>query len=123
MSKAIKSFRDLSAWQRSIDLFVSVTGLVRRLPLADRFVFETQIRRSALSVAANIAEGHERFHLGDYLRSLSISRGELAEVETHLIAIQRTTNAKAEQLAECLSLADEAGRKIYRLGKSLRDKR
>jgi four helix bundle protein len=95
----IESYRDLIVWQRSVDLFVSVTDLVRSLPLADRLVFEAQSRRAARSIAANISEGHQRRDLGDYLRHVSYSRGSLGELETDLVLIDRTTIAEKARIA------------------------
>ena len=123
MRPAIRSFRDLEVWQESVELFVDVTTLVRKLPTADRFVFETQIRRAARSVASNISEGHLRRHLGDYLRSLSYARGSLGEVETDLVLIDRTTEAAKTELAKCCERAATVGRKLTRLMSSLRSKR
>ena len=121
MRSPIRSFRDLEVWQLSVELFVDLTTLVRKLPTADRFVFETQIRRAARSVAANISEGHLRRHLGDYLRSLSYARGSLGEVETDLVLIGRTTSVSKADLDRCFALAGVIGRKLTRLVASLRN--
>jgi four helix bundle protein len=123
MRPPIRSFRDLEVWQLAVELFVDVTGLLRKLPMADRFVFETQTRRASRSVAANISEGHLRRHLGDYMRSLSYARGSLGEVETDLVLIGRTTNAGKPELEACLARADLIGRKLTRLMSSLRGKK
>ena len=120
MRSPIRSFRDLEVWQESVELFVDVTTLIRKLPIADRFVFESQTRRAARSVAANISEGHLRRHLGDYLRSLSYARGSLGEVETDLVLIDRTTNAEKPELEKCFARATVLGRKLTRLMSTLR---
>jgi four helix bundle protein len=116
----ISTYRDLRVWQRSVDLFVEITELVRALPLADRLVFEAQSRRAARSVASNLSEGHQRWHLGDYLRHVSISRGSLGEVETDLVLIERTTSAPKIQIESCTETADEVGRMLTNLNASLR---
>lgn len=113
MRPPILSFRDLEVWQLAVELFVEVTTLVRKLPTADRFVFETQARRAARSVAANISEGHQRRHLGDYLRLLCYARGSLGEVETDLVLIGRTTSVAKDELAKCFARADEVGKKLH----------
>lgn len=123
MRSSIRGFRDLEVWQESVELFVEVTSLVRKLPTADRFVFETQIRRAARSVAASISEGHQRHHLGDYLRLLSYGRGSLGEVETDLVLIERTSSADKAELAHCFERAGVVGRKLTRLMQSLRKKK
>jgi four helix bundle protein len=122
MRAPIRTFRDLEVWQLAVELFVDVTTLVRALPRDDRFVFETQARRAARSVAANISEGHQRRHLGDYLRLLSYARGSLGEVETDLVLIGRTTIVAKDELAKCIARVDDVGRKLGRLMSSLRDK-
>ena len=119
----IQSYRDLTVWQRSVELFVSVTGLVRTLPAADRFVFESQSRRAARSVAVNISEGHQRYDLGDYLRHISFARGSLGELETDLVLIARTTAANKSTVAACASEADEIGRMLTTLHANLRRRR
>src|SRR5207247_8871055 len=111
---------DLTVWQRAVELFVATTKLTRALTWQDRLVFEAQTRRAARSVATNISEGHERWDLGDYLRHVSFSRGSLAEVETDLILIGRTTSSLEEPIAECSSIADDVGRQLTNLSASLR---
>ncbi|MGH7639098.1 MAG: four helix bundle protein [Gemmatimonadaceae bacterium] len=121
MRPQIRSYKDLEVWQQAVELFVDVTTMVRKLPTADRFVFETQIRRAARSVAANISEGHQRRHLGDYQRLLSYARGSLGEVESDLVLIGRTTDAASDELEKCATRADHVGRKLARLMSSLRE--
>ena len=122
MRAPIRSFKDLEVWQLSIELFVDVTTIVWNLPIADRFVFETQIRRAARSVAANISEGHQRRHLRDHLRLLSYARGSLGEVETDLVLIGRTTNISKDELAKCFARVEAVGRKLSRLMSGLQAK-
>ena len=123
MSWPIQSYRDLLAWQKGMDLFVAVTDLCRKLSPSDRMVFESQIRRAALSVTLNLSEGHVRRYLGEYTRSVSTARGEHAEVETGLIAIQRTVPALISEAKSCLALAEEVGRLLTALYASLRRRR
>jgi four helix bundle protein len=116
----IQNFRDLTVWQRSVELFVAITDIVRRLPIADRMVFETQTRRAARSVPSNISEGHKRRHLGDYLRHLSYARGSLGEVETDLVLLEKTTNASKPDIAKCERMAEEISRMLSTLSAELR---
>ena len=80
----IRTHRDLEAWKVGMDLTVEVYRLTRALPSEERFGLTAQARRAATSIPANIAEGHGRKTTGDFLQSLSIARGSLAELQTHL---------------------------------------
>jgi len=106
---SLQSFRDLRVWQAAIDLQVASNVLVRKLPPDERFELGSQIRRAAGSVPANIAEGNGRTHLGDYLRHLSIARGSVTELASHLEAARRlgyvseADAARATELADCVS--------------------
>ena len=80
----IRTHRDLEAWQAGMDLAVEVYRLTRGLTAEERFGLTAQARRAATSIPANIAEGHGRRTTGDFLQSLSIARGSLAELQTHL---------------------------------------
>jgi four helix bundle protein len=77
----IHSHRDLTVWQKARKLAASSYTLARQLPEDERFGMKAQIQRAAVSIAANIAEGHGRFGKGDFSRHLSIARGSLAELE------------------------------------------
>ena len=85
----IKHYRDLLVWQKSMDLVVASYDLAKRLPHRENFGLISQIERAAVSVPANIAEGHGRKHTGDYLHHLSMARGSLLELETHILITVR----------------------------------
>src|SRR5689334_458165 len=78
----IKTFRDLIAWQRAMDLSRAVFPMIRRMPVEDRFALADQMWRAAYSVPSNIAEGYARQSTKDYLKFLRTSRGSLAELST-----------------------------------------
>jgi len=117
-----RNYRDLVAWQRSMDFGVQVTKLARSLSRHDRWVFETQLRRAAWSVPANVAEGRERQHTREYLQHTFIGRGSLAEAETYLTAIDRTCEVDRVLLGTCFDLSDEVARLLNGLSFSLRAK-
>ena len=81
----IKNYRDLRVWKNSIDLVKETYQIARRLPLEEKYAFGDQIRRAAVSIPANIAEGQARQHRKVYLQHLSIAKGSLAELDTLLI--------------------------------------
>ncbi|HEY1011218.1 MAG TPA: four helix bundle protein [Herpetosiphonaceae bacterium] len=117
----IQSYRDLAVWKKSMDAAVQVYQLSRLFPSDERFGLISQIRRSASSIPANIAEGHGRLHQGDYLRFLSIARGSLMETETHLELALRLEYINQSQLASIQRLLQEVGRLLNGLIRSLRN--
>jgi four helix bundle protein len=77
------------------------------------------MRRAALSVASNIAEGHGRDHLRDYLRHLSIAKGSLAELETQLLTARAITGLPPAEIDQLLALCDEISRMLNVLSRKL----
>jgi four helix bundle protein len=78
----VKTFRDLIAWQRSMELARMIYSVTARLPESERYGLTSQMRRAAVSIPSNIAEGHGRQTRPDYLRMLRIARGSLMELST-----------------------------------------
>ncbi len=82
-------FQELGVWQKAMDIAVDVYAFVKTLPREERFGLGDQMRRCSVSIPSNIAEGHDRNSIKDYLRFVSISRGSLAELKTQLIICHR----------------------------------
>ncbi len=82
--KTIQSHRDLLVWQKSMDLVVAIYRITQKLPANEQFGLISQLRRAAVSVPSNIAEGYGRHSSGSYKQFLSMSRGSLLEVETQI---------------------------------------
>ena len=80
----MKSFRELEVWQVGMALTRDVYEILKSFPLEERYALCDQIRRSAVSVVSNIAEGFGRDSTKDYLHFLAMSRGSLFELETQL---------------------------------------
>jgi len=78
----VRTFRDLIAWQKGMVLAREVYRHTRQMPGDERFGLTMQIRRAAVSIPSNIAEGHARQSRLDYLKFLRIARGSLAELMT-----------------------------------------
>ncbi|WP_036271620.1 four helix bundle protein [Methyloversatilis discipulorum] len=115
----VRSYRDLLVWQRAMDLALGIYALSRSFPDSERFVMVSQLRRAAVSVPSNIAEGHARSSTRDFLRFLSIASGSLAELETQLILSHRLDYLDQDRLDSTLVLAGETGRMIRGLQTSL----
>ena len=115
----IQSFRDLVAWQRSVDLGVWLYHLTAQFPDAERFGLTQQLRRAGVSVSSNIAEGYGCGSAPVYLRFLRNARGSLNEVETPLVYAERLSFGTPERLARAQSLMLECGRLLGGLIRSL----
>ena len=89
MSTKVKSYKDLIIWQKSIDLVVEVYQVVKRFPREELYSLSDQIKRSAVSVPSNIAEGQSRQHTAEFRQFLYIAFGSLAELDTQLIIANR----------------------------------
>jgi four helix bundle protein len=107
---ATQHFQQLQVWQKAVELSVECYRLTQNFPSEERYGLTSQIRRSAVSVAANIAEGHARFHIKEFLNHLSMARGSLAELETLLMIAQKISLLSEEQLKATLAHTDEIGR-------------
>src|SRR5689334_15110274 len=118
-SKLIRSYRDLIAWQKGMDLVEMVYRNSDNWPKAEHYGLINQVRRAAVSVPANIAEGQGRASTKEYLHHLSIARGSLLEVETHLLIAQRLGYLPNESADSLLVQAAEVSRLISGLSRSL----
>jgi four helix bundle protein len=85
----VKSYRDLLAWKRAMDLVVPLYELTRVFPREELYGLTGQVRRAVVSVPSNIAEGQGRGQGNEFTHHLRIARGSLQEVETQLIVASR----------------------------------
>ncbi len=115
----IKSHRDLVAWQRAMDLVVTVYAMTARWPKNELYGLTSQARRSAVSVPANIAEGYGRENLGSYIRFLKMAQGSLKELETHIEIALRIELIDADQCQARLAEAETLGKVLRGLIRSL----
>ena len=103
-SMAVRQYRDLIVWRKSLELAKLCYMLTKSFPKDERFGMTSQIRRAAASIPANIAEGNARAHTKEYLHHLSIARGSLAELETHLLLGYEVDLLEGDRLDQCLAL-------------------
>ncbi|WP_420851164.1 four helix bundle protein [Rhizobium quercicola] len=111
-SREIRSYRDLRVWQGAIDLSVECYRLTRDFPKSEIYGMTSQIRRSSVSVAANIAEGYGRNSRGAFVQFLKIAQGSLKELETHLIICERVGLLDAVASEQMLKRCEENGKMI-----------
>lgn len=83
------TYQDLTVWQESIELVAIVYAITETFPDTEKFGITNQMRRCAVSIPSNIAEGHARKSDGDFVRFLRISYGSSAELETQLLIAKR----------------------------------
>ena len=118
-----EGYRELRVWQSAMKLAEAVYSASRAFPASETYGMTSQLRRAAVSVPANIAEGRSRDHTPDYLRYLSIARGSLAETETLLELAARFGYLPSDQHRELMSLAASTGRQLLALRKSMAEAR
>ncbi|MGD0221285.1 MAG: four helix bundle protein [Terriglobia bacterium] len=116
----VKCYRDLKVWEKAMELVVESYRVSRLLPKTEMFGITSQIQRATVSIPANIAEGHGREHLGDYLHHLSIARGSLMELETHMLIITRLY-IPMDEVKRALEMVREVDRMLSGLTKSLKE--
>lgn len=117
----MKSYRELLVWQKAMALVDQVYQLAKRLPASERFSLSDQIRRSAVSVPANIAEGYGRQSTLDYIRFLSIARGSVYELRTLVEISSRQGFLGEADFAKIDNRAAEIERMLTSLIKKLRN--
>jgi four helix bundle protein len=108
----VSSYKDLLVWKRSMDLVETIYKITTKLPANEQYGLVSQMRRSAVSVPSNIAEGYGRQATGEYRHHLSIGRGSLLELETQLLLSRRLGFV-------ALTTADPVLREIEEISKML----
>jgi len=117
----VQTYKDLVVWKKSIELVTDVYRCTRKLPREEIYGLTSQLRRAAVSIPSNIAEGQGRRSTREFKQFLGLARGSLFEVETQII-IAKQLGYVAEQESDCLlTSAAEVGRILNGLYASLRD--
>lgn len=116
----VRNYTELVVWQKAMDLVELVYKVTASFPNDERFGLTSQMRRAAVSIPCNIAEGQGRTTTRDFLHFLSISYGSLREVETQIWIAQRLAYLKEESATNVFQLTAEVGRLINGLSNSLR---
>lgn len=109
------SYRDLLVWQKSIELVEEIYSLVKLLPKEETYALSDQMRRAAVSVPSNIAEGKNRAFIKEYIHFLSIAKGSCAELETQLIICNRLNYLSEEETNQAMILCGEVSRMLQGL--------
>ena len=112
-------FKSLVVWQKSMKLVEEVYALVDRFPAREKYALADQMRRAAISIPSNIAEGSRRGSKKDYAHFISIAHGSLSELETQLLLSKKLYPRFPYSQSE--GLIDEISRMLLVLGRRLRD--
>jgi four helix bundle protein len=110
-----KSFEEMPVWQKAMDLAVYVHNLTEKLPRKEDYGLTSQLRRSALSVPGNLAEGFGRNHTKDKLNFYYDSRGSLTETKSHLIYGRRAGYFDDNEFNEAIGLLDDIWKELNTL--------
>lgn len=114
------SYRDLLVWQKSMNMVVDVYKVSQRWPREEVYGLTNQMRRAAVSIPANIAEGQGPGGAREFLRFLIIASGSLCEVETHLLIAKHLNYLSQEQTNALMEQTAEIGRLLNGLKNNLR---
>ncbi|HXF39568.1 MAG TPA: four helix bundle protein [Blastocatellia bacterium] len=114
--------KDLVVWQKAMDLVVAIYRLTQSFPKTESYGLASQIQRAAVSIPSNIAEGHGLKQTLPYLRHLAIASGSLAELETQLEISVRLGYVTSDDKILVEQQANEVGRMLAGLRRSLRSK-
>ena len=112
---AIQKFEDLIVWQKSVDLVVETYKLVKLLPAEELYALSNQMKRAAVSIPSNIAEGQERGTTKDFVRFLYMAKGSKGELETHLLICTRLLYLTHTDIATAQNLLHEIGKMLNSL--------
>ena len=108
----VPGYQSLIVWQKSMDLTIEIYRLTKKLPKDELYGLTNQLRRAAVSIPSNIAEGNGRASTGDYLRFLSIARGSKSEIETQLLLCVKLNYVQQSEIEESLKLCTEIGKML-----------
>ena len=122
MQQTIESYRDLEAWKLAIRLTKFIYRASEQFPQDERFGLTSQIRRAAVSVASNIAEGWGRGTTSDYARFLRMARGSIFEVETQMVIAREMGFVGDEVFQPVDELLKDTGRVLAGLLRSIEKK-
>jgi four helix bundle protein len=115
------SFRDLLVWQRAMQMTIGIYRLTEEFPRQEIYGLTSQIRRSAVSVPSNIAEGHGRLNSGEYRQFLGIARGSNFELQTQLEIARALKIGNPKLIDEAEGLSHEVGKMLYATLESLKN--
>lgn len=112
-------FKQLTVWQRAMDLTIDIYETIKILPKEERFGLSDQMRRSVVSIPSNIAEGQARNSVKEFKHFLSIARGSVAELKTQLIICERLNYIEKSTVTQLIQGASEIDRMLCALMRTI----
>jgi four helix bundle protein len=112
-------FKKLAVWQKALDLASSIYDITDAFPTSEQYGLVAQMRRAAVSVVSNIAEGSQRGTDRDFAHFISVSRGSLAELETQLLLSHRRSYIQSSATQSLEGAIDELGKMLNALQRKL----
>ena len=119
----VQHYRELIVWQRAMQLVKEVYLLTKELPKEEIYGLINQIRRAAVSIPSNIAEGHSRNGKKVFGQFLSIASGSKAELQTQLLICAEIGYLSKEDIKVAIDLSEEVGKMLYKLQQNLTPER
>jgi len=109
---AAKGYRDLVVWQKSMSLVAGIYSATKKFPKEEIYTLTSQIRRSAISIPSNIAEGSSKYSNKEFLRFLAIARGSVAELETQLLISKDLAYIPTTEIESLIENTSEVARML-----------
>jgi len=109
---AVSNYQNLSVWQKAMDLAIMIYSLVRKLPKEELYSLSNQLRRAAVSIPSNIAEGNGRQTAGEFQQFLRIAKGSAAELETQLLICEKIGYLARTDINPAMELLTEISKMI-----------
>lgn len=117
-----RSYKDLIVWQKSIELVMLIYKLTKNFPAEEKYGLISQLRRAAVAIASNIAEGYTRQHGPEFIQFLYVAFASAAEVETQLIISEKLGYGKKNSYIEIYSLHEEVSKMLNSMTRNLKSK-
>lgn len=116
---AVRNYRELLVWQKAMTAVTMLYSLVKKLPKEELFALSDPMRRCAISIPSNIAEGQQRGSIPEFIRFISYAQGSRAELETQLLACVAIGYLSEEDISDLMTLLNEINRMLSVLTKTI----
>ncbi|MDR1758866.1 MAG: four helix bundle protein [Bacteroidales bacterium] len=120
---AVKNYQELIVWQKAMEATALIYQIVKKLPKEELFALSSQMRRAAVSIPSNIAEGQARNSTKEFIQFLSVARGSKAELETQLLLCEKVNYLARTDILEAINLLQEVEKMLVALIKTLTNAR